>query len=255
MKSNNVKKLNDNNIIYAKHSASYSAKGNALDAGNYFKATKQRSKAIIKSEYLRSCVTLRRAIDNALSIQLNHIPLNRREMIADAVCRVVISCQNTCTPNIIKNGFANTGQYVYSTQNQGFDFDAKMKCCTKPLSNNELQQMRNKFTELTELFRQQGYLPEKQLDNANIVKVCDDSVRTKDKDKRVAHQNRAFVFTDINLERFDNPTDQMKLLSKTTRKEEKLLVSEIKKKQREELKLAVKQLKDHQKNVRKQVKK
>mmetsp|Transcript_16801 Transcript_16801/g.15153 ORF Transcript_16801/g.15153 Transcript_16801/m.15153 type:complete len:164 (-) Transcript_16801:41-532(-) len=129
MKSNNIAKLKHNNIIYAKHSASYSANGNALDAGNYFKATKKRSQSVIKSEYLRACITLRRSLDKKLKDYVDNIPINKREMIANAVCRVVVACQNTCNPNIIKNGFAKTGQYLYSADKQGFDFDAKMNCC------------------------------------------------------------------------------------------------------------------------------
>jgi hypothetical protein len=245
MKQNNIAKLKHNNIIYAKHSASYSAKGNALDAGNYFKATKTRSKNVIKSECLRVCISLRRSIDTALKESVGHIPLNKREKICDAVCRIVVSCQNTCNPNILKNGFAKSGQYLYSAEKQGFNFDAKMRCCTKKLTKDELQHMRQKFPELCETFRLQGNVTEKQLDEAKIVKI--DDAKLKDKDARPPHQNRAFVLTDINLQRFYNPSDELKLLAKTTRLEEKKLIKEIKEKQQAELKEAVKKLKERAK--------
>ena len=44
MEPASTKLLEDAKILQAKHSASYSAKGNALDAGNLLKATKTRAK-------------------------------------------------------------------------------------------------------------------------------------------------------------------------------------------------------------------
>jgi hypothetical protein len=188
--------LEESKIIYGKHSASYSAKGNAFDAGNYFKATKARTKHMLKSEVEELTSHLRRRLDNYLTSSFSHITKAKRDHIADSCCRVTASCQKTCNLDIIKHGFEKSGQYV----KDGFDFDTKMACCTSSIPDTHLNNMRKKFDDLTSIFREQGFITEQQLDEAGIISVEDS--RSKPKDQRVPHQQRAMILnTRQNIER------------------------------------------------------
>jgi transposase-like protein len=189
--------LEEANIIYGKHSASYSAKGNAFDAGNYFKATKYRNKYIPKAEVETYTSSLRRKLDQYLETEKNNLTKAKRDHIVDSACRLTTACQRTCNVSIIKHGFAKTGQYV---DGNGFNFDIKMSCCTSEIPPTELDNMRNRFSELTDVFHQQGFITEAQLDSAGIISVEDS--RAKPKDERSPHQQRAMILnTPANIER------------------------------------------------------
>jgi len=199
MEEKSIDLLEEYKIIYGKHSASYSAKGNAFDAGNYFKATKMRTKHMLKQEVEEETYHLRRRLDNYVTNEISHMTKSKRDHIVDSCCRVTASCQKTCNINIIKHGFQKTGQYV----NSGFNFDVKMSCCKSDISKDHLTNMRNKLEELTLVFRQQGFITEHQLDTARIISV--EETRLKPKDERVPHQQRAMVLnTEENLVRLNN---------------------------------------------------
>jgi hypothetical protein len=63
--------------------------------------------------------------------------------------------------------------------------------------------MRQNVNELTLAFRTQGYITEKQLDDAGIMSVADG--RSKPKDERVPHQQRAMILnSEENIKRLAN---------------------------------------------------
>jgi hypothetical protein len=131
---------------------------------------------------------LRRRLDKYMAESHKHIPKEKRDHIIDGTCRITAACQKTYRIDIIKHSFEKTGQYNSTI---GFDFDVKMGCCTTPIPQQNLKTMRDRFKELTTIFRKQGYITEEQLDDANIMSI--DDGRSKPKDERVPHQQRAMI--------------------------------------------------------------
>jgi hypothetical protein len=220
--------LNNSLIFEAKHAASYSAKGNAWDAGKYFMATKKRGKTLIQSQFMALSQPLRRVLDDDLSLNKPNICREKRNHIVDSICRTVIACQKTLTMDIIQDGFSSTGQYVNRLKFAGFDFDKKISCCTNPPTKSEMKVLREQFKPMVELFRAQGHLTEGQMDVAGIPKM--DDGRKIHKNDRSIHQNRSLVLNvERNLQRFNaNPVPL--LLTSGSRKNERFLAKEVKKK-------------------------
>ena len=186
-------------ILEAKHSASYSAKGNAWDAGNYFKATKCRAKSMHSGTVSSMTAAVRRNLD-AILTELTHLDVGTRNHMANAVCRIVAACRATLTFSIIQGGFIETGQWDPALNPPGYNFDKKMGCCTSFIPPVDLTLMRSKLVELAALMRSQGLVTEAQYDVAGIIQVMDS--RSTPKDQRPLHQNRAMLLNvAANLER------------------------------------------------------
>jgi hypothetical protein len=137
MEPDSLKLLEDSLILEAKHSASFSAKGNALDIGNLFKATKARVKHQSKLCVEGATADLRRVLDQEFS-KMAHFKVTKKKHHVDAICRVVACAQQTLTKNIITNGFSKSGQW----NGTEFDFDARMRCSNYKFKQNELQVQR-----------------------------------------------------------------------------------------------------------------
>ena len=226
MEPESIELFNDAMILDGKHSASYSAKGNSFDAGNYFKATKTKTRTTIKKEVELITNSLRRRIDSYMDSENGHMTKALREHIADAICRVVASCQQELSFDIIRHGFQYTGQYP-------FNFNDKMACCTTNIPLKEMTNMRAKFDQMTNEFKKKGYLTEAEMDEAGIMKVDDDG--RKPKDERVAHHNRAMLLnTEANLERFKKNLVPAEL-SPVNRESYKETIKERNKRERREL--------------------
>ena len=73
MEPESIELFNDAMILDGKHSASYSAKGNSFDAGNYFKATKTKTRTTIKKEVELITNSLRRRIDSYMDSENGHM--------------------------------------------------------------------------------------------------------------------------------------------------------------------------------------
>jgi hypothetical protein len=130
-----------------------------------------------------------------MNTENSHMTLALREHIADAICRVVASCQKSINHDIIRNGFKKTGQFPFS-------FDDKMECCTADIPHNEMRNMRQQFEGMTIKFQNQGYLRESDMDAVGIMKVEDNHKKTKD--ERAPHRNRALLLNrGENLARFE----------------------------------------------------
>jgi hypothetical protein len=208
-----VKLLDDASILLAKHSASYSARGNALDAGNAFKSTKNYQKYLSADEVSQQTPDLRRRLDGHFDSHMKHWKKARRDFTVDAICRVVLSSQSAMTPSTIRNGFARTGQYVKG----GMDFDTKIRNCTYPLSQPELKTIRTAFPALTKLMQDQGYVTEQQMDDCGIPRITEKRPRKKAKDERVIWQQRALLVNiPKNLERFTNPPAKLTPLDRAS---------------------------------------
>ena len=133
MESESVAVLNDALILEAKHAASFSARGNALDAGNYFKASKTRVRHTTKEKVEVSTSDLRRVLDTVFA-SLTHLSAAKRKSYVDGVCRVVACAQATLTHSIIVTGFRKTGQW----DGHSFNFDLRMQCSTYQYTAEQL---------------------------------------------------------------------------------------------------------------------
>ena len=242
----NMNLLEESKILHAKHSASYSAKSNAWDAGNYFKATKKVNSNMRRDEVIRMTSAVRRSLEKAFTDPVNsvlHLPVATRNHYIDGICRLVASCQCTLTPRIVSHGFALTGQYV----NDAFNFDTKMRCCTTYIPHDQLQLMRNQFQNLTAIMKENGCVTELEYDNAGIMKVEAIGRSTVPKDAKSLHQNRALMLNSrCNIDKFN-----AKAVEALITPADKLAIKQAKRKAKDDAKNEAKEAKAAIKKQRK----
>jgi len=195
--SEEVRVLLELNLLdVGKHSASSSASTNAWDACPFFKANKK----VMKSAGLISLVVAQgkhaivRVIDKSLKDNIEDFcDKPKRDKIADALLRIIVSSQKTLNLSSIVKGFELTGQ-------NPLNFAVKMNASYKGprLSGNEWSHMQSDLVlnYLTEVFKRQGHIKECDFDAMNIKRVHDD--RAADKDERVLHQQRFVLLTHDN---------------------------------------------------------
>ena len=105
MEARSIALLEQAKIIDGKHSASYSAKGNALDMGNYFKATKTRVKHLSKAMVESNTYRLRAKLDDYMRESHPSWTKDKRNHHIDAICRIVTASQKTYNVDIIHKSF------------------------------------------------------------------------------------------------------------------------------------------------------
>ena len=192
-----LKALDDARMMVAKHSASYSARANALDAGNLFKASKTKQRHLASDDVELSARPLIARLDLALARSKPHWDVARRKGTARAIARVVLANQRVLTLGLVTEGFRRTGQF----DGEGPNFEKKMSCTTYRFSAAELAVIRRELGPLTALMKAQGFVTEKQFDDAGVVSVPDRSA--KPKDQRSFSRNRALlVNAEANLARY-----------------------------------------------------
>jgi len=98
MEQDMVELLDFAGILEAKHSASYSAKGNAWDASNYFKGSKKRLNHLVQHQQEVEITTssLGRILDIRLTESSSHLGGPMRDKMVNAICKIVTACQKTC---------------------------------------------------------------------------------------------------------------------------------------------------------------
>ena len=145
----------------------------------------------------RATPDLRRCLDKLFAKELKHFSAEKRNHYVDGICRVVASSQRTLTLDIVKGGFAETGQY----KDGSFSFDQTMSNTTYKLSQDQLQVMRDELDGLSRKFRAQGYITEEQLDEAGIASV--NVARSVPKDARPYYRQRAMLLNALaNVSRY-----------------------------------------------------
>lgn len=97
---------------------------------------------------------------------------------------IVYVLKDTLTVSRIKDGYRKTGQYP-------IDFDKAMKKCTREITAEDLQHMKNSLSKLVEAYRARGEVTEEEFDQLGIIDVYQN--QGKPKDERVLHQQRAVV--------------------------------------------------------------
>ena len=208
--------LDRERIIEAKHAASCSSTGNALDGGNYFKGAKAVNRSAFLDEIELWTFVLRKKLDDLLDENMNHMTKALREQISDGICRVVYSCQKVYTPAIVVDSFKKTGQLVNGEPN----FDFKMSLCPSRIPKKDLDTMRAVLPSLLSIMRDQGYVTEDQYDAHSIVQTSDG--RSIPKDERAFHQQRAMIInTELNLVRYRSMIEdkRQKALNRTSLKQ------------------------------------
>jgi hypothetical protein len=225
MEPASVAVLDRHSILQAKHSASYSAKGNALDAGNFFKSSKARVKFMGREEVESSTAELRKRLTALMGEKKPHLSSEKRKAMVGAAARVVVASQTSMTRKVVQESFAKTGQFKGS----GLDFDAKMACTTYKLSAAEMTTMRTHFEPLTEKMRQQGFIEEAQMDAAGIAKVADGKSKVKS-DRSFPKQRAMCINTVANVARYraNPPKSAMSAEEKEKQKEEAKRAKEAK---------------------------
>jgi transposase len=135
-------------VILLKGSASCSATGNALDAGNIHKATKTNAKHMRETTVLYTNESSQRKLDNTLSQLLPTWPKDRRDITADRVLRVVKAYKKKLSHDIILHSFQKSGQIPKDEKVAIGDFDflymQMLLCKTKP-SNEAYNQLQESF--------------------------------------------------------------------------------------------------------------
>lgn len=190
--------FNLNLIDVGKHCASSSASTNAWDAATFFKASKKaltNSKLVDVVTEQGKCAIVK-AIDKKLLENIGDLcDKTKRDKIADGILRIIVSSQKTLNLSSIVTGFKLTGQ-------QPLNFAIKMNATYKKpkLSGTEWKHMQSNVVldYLTEVFKAQGHIKEKDFDQMNIRRVNDD--RKTDKDERVLHQQRFVLMTHNNTD-------------------------------------------------------
>ena len=192
--------LGTNAISWGKYAASCSAISQPLDRGNYFKASKVHKKFKTKDEVESRSSNLRIRLDNAFEEKFKNIPAyakSDRDQVADAICRVVVAHQSACTVKIITDSFKLTGQYP-------FDLHLKIHNSKADISRQTLEELEQALPALTAIFKEHGkvtgthcllrtlfiFRSDSDMDAAGIRKTKGD-FRSKEKDERVLHQQRA----------------------------------------------------------------
>lgn len=195
--SEEVRVLLELNLIdVGKHCASSSASTNAWDACSFFKANKKamKSTSLINEVTAKGKYAIGRVIETNLTECIGNLcDVPKREKIADALLRIIVSSQKTLNLSSIVNGFQLTGQ-------NPLNFAVKMNASYKgpTLSAAEWNHMQSDLVinYLTKMFKLQGHIKERDFDAMNIKRVHDD--RAADKDERVLHQQRFVLLTHDN---------------------------------------------------------
>ena len=177
-------------IDFIKTPASCSAICQASDASNFFKAAKQKLAHLPLQAYGNEVLPYE---DRSLEARLMAFVATRESFssakkgqIVMAMLKVAWIVRTTLTDKeIVKSGYATIGQYPLS-------FENAMKWVSMDIPKNAYKHMENKVEEIANIYRTKGILTEEDMDAANIISIDLDH-RSKPKDQRVLHQQRAVI--------------------------------------------------------------
>jgi hypothetical protein len=148
-------------IDFGKTPASCSAICQSSDASPFFRAIKKKLKSACelgKEAYECRILKdgLKRTLDGILSFSSA-----KKEVVCDSLMKVVWAIRETITLEMVKKGYKVIGQYP-------IDFSAAMSGCTRSLSLQEANTMKDKEAGLLLKFRTTGILTESDMDEAGI---------------------------------------------------------------------------------------
>jgi hypothetical protein len=235
MQETSLQLMSDHQIIVGKHSASMSARGNDLDAGNLFKATKQKIKHMRQSFVQSNAPVLKRALISALmsencSESILSTNRSKREQLVEGVCRVVIACQQVMSPSLVQGGFEATGRWGM----HGFDLDARLRASSYQWTAAQILLVKRELPSLVVIMRHQGHIKETQLDEASIPKGEPDHEKAP-KDERPLYKQRACILnTDDQISRHNIMLEARLAKSPAAVAERKKAADELKKRAAEE---------------------
>ena len=162
MQEKSLQLMSDQQIIVGKHSASMSARGNDLDAGNLFKATQKKIKHMRQSFVESNAPVLKRALISALmsencSESILSTNRSKREQLAEGICRIVIACQQVMSPSLVQGGFEATGRWGM----HGFDLDARLRASSYQWTAAQISLVKRELPSLVVIMRHQGHIKER----------------------------------------------------------------------------------------------
>ena len=235
MQEKSLQLMSDQQIIVGKHSASMSARGNDLDAGNLFKATKKKIKHMRQSFVESNAPVLKRALISALmsencSESILSTNRSKREQLAEGICRIVIACQQVMSPSLVQGGFEATGRWGM----HGFDLDARLRASSYQWTAAQILLVKRELPSLVVIMRHQGHIKETQLDEASIPKGEPDHEKAP-KDERPLNKQRVCILsTDDQIARHDIMLEARLAKSPAAVAERKKAADELKKRAAEE---------------------
>ena len=161
---NRIEMFNATGIIVAKRAASLSQFGNALDAGNIHKATKERQKCMTDNEAHHAKEGIIAAILNYLRTAVPSLTKAKCKHIAEACVRVASAFQFTLNPTMILNSFRKCAQTLPST------LDAKLALypLVHEITDSDMAAMTAAFDEHVNIIRSTGKITEEEMDKAAI---------------------------------------------------------------------------------------
>lgn len=174
------------NIVQGKTPASCSGKTQSSDVMKYFvvlkKALKHPRMAETENYY---CATLDRRLRSVLNERASKLPSEKVHKIVTALMKIVEVTANTRRPNIIREGYSDTGMYPVS-------FEKSMSKCQRRLSEADYKCMEDCIPAAAIEFQSKGTLSEEWMDEHGIINV--NTVGSMPKDERALHQQRAVIF-------------------------------------------------------------
>lgn len=186
--------LVEHNITVGKGPASTSGScGNPADMGNFFKSQKTLLKAapLIDSEYDGPMERLMTKM-NECDEKLRKIPKEKKQTMAAAVARVVVSSRKILNPSsTISQGFSLLGLHPHNIL-------VTLQCCKQDRiakAENVLSFIASKIPILSEFIRDTGQITEEQMDKENIPISEDPESDKQPKHLRVQERQRAIVIT------------------------------------------------------------
>lgn len=178
-------------MLMVKHSASFSAKSNALDAGNLHKASKKVSKSATKRTIMHGMAPHQTKLDD-LFFRIRPLKTKAtRDQLVDAVLRTVVSLQTVFTHKLILHSFEKTGQLIDPTSSQKNFFDSKMALYPGKRKKKVFDALRAAFPGVVEKVKSNGKCTEIEMDQLGVPRFETNDRRTKDKDQRPMHNQRA----------------------------------------------------------------
>jgi hypothetical protein len=172
--------LREAKIALCKTPASCSAVSQPSDVSPFFKASKRKfakNADYIQDQRLTKILTA--ILDKRTELSAAH-----RSRYIEGLGRLIAAVSCVYNKSTIRKGYSDCGQFPFS-------LEKAMAKCSRIISAVDLQNMKDKLTDLAAIYTARGLVTEEEMDALNIVSVNDEQRCKKPKDQRVLHRQRA----------------------------------------------------------------
>lgn len=188
-------------VDFGKTPASCSAILQSSDVSLFFKSTKQLLKTVLSQPSYKSTM-LQRNLKTAFTYyrqqRTTDLSSAMESKIIDSLQQICYTIHKSLNPDIVKKGYIDCGQDApISLDENGYEtftkYDKCMGKCTRKLSTNEYQVMKDQFIHFVLLMRNHGRITEAEMDEKNIPNYNNCDSDKKPKDQRALHKQRAVI--------------------------------------------------------------